>query len=199
MRYSEEIKCRMEAQDALRQKIEANGWESPLRHNRHEYDLERRELWLVLLKEESDLWREEKELRAQAAKEFARLNGWKHSAADFSIEMLSEGRPRRKWGEYFEGDRDLFDHPVFFRENQKPYRPAALVGQPYGMKSVCAEPLIIERRSMRWDGDCYEATVLKLDRHVPPKVKASWWYPGSTAFVCVTRPGTPVQWLPDQI
>jgi hypothetical protein len=80
--------------------------------------------------------------------------------------------------------RAVFDHPVFFRELARPYRAAAIVGQPYGTDLETASQL---------------ATELGLAVHTPPDLTASWWFPGHARLFVFTRPELgSVQFLPDQ-
>jgi len=132
-----------------------------------------------------ELERREDELEAQAAKAFADRNGWRVSRR-FMLETLIKGRVRDGWKLENASiwQRDLFDHPEFFRENQRPYRAVAIVGQPYSHVKI-------ETARER-------ARELGLDLYVPPKVNASWHYPNHTRFFCITRPGTAVQFLPEQ-
>jgi hypothetical protein len=78
---------------------------------------------------------------------------------------------------------ELFDHAVYFREMLSPYRPVAIVGQPYDTSEAKAHAM---------------ATEIGLVLHVPPNLTASWWYPGDTRFFVFTRPNTNVSFLPDQ-
>ena len=132
------------------------------------------------------LHRQMEGLQQQAAKEFATLNGWRHSERLFSIKTLSRGGIHAAPGEI---PRELYppqllDHPVYFREVRQPYRPAAVVGQP------CDTNV---------DNGTELAHSLGLDLHAPPNPVASWWYPGWARFFCLTRPGVEVRFLPDQL
>ena len=74
---------------------------------------------------------------------------------------------------------------MFFREIARPYRTAAIVGQPYNTKPDEARAVAAE---------------INLALHVPPNLTASWWYPGWTRFLCFTRPAVArVQFLPEQL
>jgi hypothetical protein len=77
----------------------------------------------------------------------------------------------------------LFDHCLFFRNPQRPYRPVAIVSEPYTVVPELERP---------------RAEELGLVLHVPPKLTASWHYPGLTRFFCFTRPGTHVRFLEEQ-
>lgn len=135
-----------------------------------------------------EIHRQEAVLRKQAAEEFAALNGWRHTEMIFSNKTLIRGGVHATEGEWrWEvGPLNLFDHPVFFREIPQPYRPVAIVGQPY-------DSAINVNQATRL------AHSLGLELHTPPNSVASWWYPGSTRFFCLTRPGVTVRFLLDQI
>jgi hypothetical protein len=72
---------------------------------------------------------------------------------------------------------------IYFRETTKPYRPVAIVGQPYDTSVDKGTEL---------------ACSLGLELHAPPNFTASWWYPNHARFFCLTRPGVVVRFLPDQ-
>jgi len=75
--------------------------------------------------------------------------------------------------------------PLFFREIARPYRTAAIVGQPLFTD-------IAEARAI--------AAEIGLVCHVPPNSTASWNCPGWTRFFCFTRPAVArVQFLPEQL
>jgi hypothetical protein len=133
----------------------------------------------------------ENELRRQAQTEFAALNGWRPSRSRFGVKALLRGGVH----DGYYGTRlddpvlrlslDLFDHAIFFREIVRPYRTAAIVGQPYDTKPDEARAI---------------AAKIGLVLHVPPKVTASWWKPGATRFFCFTRREiASVQFLPEQL
>jgi hypothetical protein len=124
---------------------------------------------------QANIRRQQRELQEQAAKEFAALNGWRHSKRVFSIKTLARGGTHAARGEdrYTLDPHSLLDHSVYFRELLQPYRPVAIVGQPYGSLEKGIEL----------------AHSLKLELHTPPNSTASWWYPGQTQFFCLTRPG----------
>jgi hypothetical protein len=80
---------------------------------------------------------------------------------------------------------NLFDHALFFREAVRPYRAAAIVGQPYDTSADTARAAAVE---------------IGLVLHVPTNVNASWHYPGWTRFFVFTRPAVArVQFLPEQL
>jgi hypothetical protein len=131
------------------------------------------------------------ELQRQAAQEFAALNGWRWTERQFLASTLVRGgtHDSNRWvhDELLDGwtSHHMFDHPVFFREIARPYRTAAIVGQPYDTKPNEARAI---------------AAKIGLELHVPPNLTASWWYPGYARFFCFTRPEVMcVQFLPEQM
>jgi hypothetical protein len=128
------------------------------------------------------------ELRKNAAKEFAALNGWRYSERGFAIKTLARGgthETREEWL-WRLNPICLLDHSVYFREIPKPYRPVTIVGQPYESATSMDRGIELARS-------------LGLELHAPPNSVASWWYPGYTQFFCLTRPGVEVRFLPDQL
>lgn len=127
-----------------------------------------------------------RELQERAAKDFAAINGWRYTERRFSVKTLARGGVHAVRGEdpYLIDPFELLDHDVFFRETSRPYRPVAVVGQPYDT-SV--------------DEGVKIARSLGLELHAPPNFVASWWYPGHARFFCLTRPGVVVRFLPDQL
>jgi hypothetical protein len=125
-------------------------------------------------------------LRACAANAFATLNGWRRTRRAFRADTLARHGchdASSRWG-CPSWPHALFDHPVYFRELQRPYRAAAVIGQPYGTSLETARELAAE---------------LGLIVHAPPNLTASWWYPGHARLFVVTRPDvSSVQFLPDQ-
>lgn len=131
------------------------------------------------------------DLKRRAGNEFARLNGWKLSDAStgFTIQAIGSqeifyGLPSR--GTYTTA---FFDHPLKFREIEKPYRPVALVGQPYQLP----------QGELRFRGKLGSREVVDLDWHVAPAPLASIHFPGSCYFCVVTKVGTRIEWLPEQL
>jgi hypothetical protein len=122
---------------------------------------------------------------------FATANGWK-VGKDFNVDLLISGR-MHCGGDYYgntgEYDHSLTDHPEYFRLGRY---PVAIVGHNY----VRDDPAYVDhlKRSFaaRFDG--------QLVLHIPPAGKAaSWYYPGGTLPMCLTRPDlTCVVWPNDQ-
>jgi hypothetical protein len=134
--------------------------------------------------------------RGQAKARFAALNGWRVTDKPFSLRMLVAGSNASRdddvwspWGEWEKESPTLFDHYSFFRWKDKPWRPAAIVTQPYDAKigdfhkGSAAYDVQISAPHADWDR-------LKA---------ASWYFPGGTAIYCVTRPGITCRWLPGQV
>jgi hypothetical protein len=131
----------------------------------------------------------EDELRRQAAGDFAALNGWRRSRSRFSVKTLLRGGVHDGYGQSAYNDAAIdpisIDHALFFREPARPYRAAAIVGQPYDTSADTARAAAGE---------------IGLVLHVPTNVNASWHYPGWTRFFCFTRPAVAsVQFLPEQL
>jgi hypothetical protein len=128
-----------------------------------------------------------RELETQAAQGFAALNGWHLTDREFATGTLARGGPHVSREEQFNigiSSHELFDHCVYFRELERPYRAAAIVTQPYNTDLDQARELAAE---------------IGLALHAPPKPTASWWYPGWARFFCLTRPGhAAVRFLPEQ-
>jgi hypothetical protein len=138
----------------------------------------------------ADLHRRQRELQEQAAREFATLNSWRFTERMFDIKTLVRGGAHTAWERDEIPGRldphDLLDHPIYFREISRPYRPVAIVGQPYDTATSVEKGIEL-------------AHLRGLELHVPPNSVASWWYPGHTRFFCQTRPGVEVRFLPDQL
>jgi hypothetical protein len=189
MNYSTEIRSIMSQAYRLNAEIDAHR-----KANGHDGEYRR------LFRRREDSQHGQDDLRRQAAQEFAALNGWRWTAHPFLARTLARGgthEGRRDggggWGTF--GVRDetidgwmhhvLFDHPLFFREIARPYRTAAIVGQPYDTEPAAA---------------IVHAAGFRRICHVPPNYLASWWYPGWTRFFCLTRPEVArVQFLSEQL
>ena len=182
MSYSSEIRSIMKQAYHLGVEIEAyrkdNGRDLEYRHR------------FVELKQ---LEHREDELRRQAAEDFAALNGWRRSRSRFCVKTLLRGGVHDGYGQSAYDDAvvdptsisNLFDHALFFRESARPYRAAAIVGQPYDTSAGTARAAAAE---------------IGLVLHVPSNVNASWHYPGWTRFFVFTRPAVArVQFLPEQM
>jgi hypothetical protein len=150
-----------------------------------------REERLACRVDQRGVYAQQRALMRAAAEAFARLNGWRFIYdKTFWYSTLARGGvhdSRDPRGVFEHGlHHDLFDHALYFRERDRPYRAAAIVGQPY--KHVTPEAARAE------------AARLGLACHVPPNSLASWWVPGSTRFFCFTRPEiTSVRFLPEQM
>src|SRR4051812_41067755 len=121
-----------------------------------------------------------------ARKRFATANGWRCSKSHFTIDALingkySGGKSDREAG--YDIGAMTFDHGEWYRwPKTMGGRPAAIMAHnydgPHGSLGKFVDKLS-------------GALVL----HVPPAGKAaSWYYPGSTWPMCVTRPGIEVVW-----
>jgi hypothetical protein len=103
------------------------------------------------------LHRQVKELQTQAAKEFAVLNGWRYSERGFATKTLARGGTHETREEWLWRSNPLYllDHGIYFRETSQPYRPVAIVGQPYESATSVAKGIEL-------------AHSLGLELHAPP-------------------------------
>lgn len=120
-------------------------------------------------------------LKKFAIDEFARLNGWRRSDRHhgFDVQIQHGQGAGYPW--------NIFDHQLNFREPGRPYRPIAVVAQPYS--DTMPEPVF---------GKMGRKESSELVWHAPPALLASIHFPGNTVFRVLTRPGVAVQWLPEQ-
>jgi hypothetical protein len=118
------------------------------------------------------------EMRNEAEKAFAALNGWHFNYGTFPASRIGKANG------YTGADIVERDHCLHFHEPTRPYRRVALVTQPYNR--------VIDEVTE-------SAARLGLVTHLPPSGPwASIHFPGSTLFIVVTKPGTKVRWLPEQ-
>jgi hypothetical protein len=130
-------------------------------------------------------WRKFDAARDEGYRLFGQINGWRVAARGFAIDTLGKphGGNEHDWNR-LNGERWI-DHIKCYREPERPYRAVAYISQPY--KHVKREPL---REMLEREG---------FALHIPPFPLASIYYPGSTFFLVVTRPGVSVKWLPEQV
>lgn len=106
---------------------------------------------------------------------FAAANGWKVAKHSFDVDVLSKNKVHSYdyCGPAYRDTMDACDHPEFFRLDR---RAAAIVAHNYA-PSCHAETVgrVAERYGLRV--------------HVPPDGKrASWYFPGGTHLIVLTRP-----------
>jgi hypothetical protein len=121
-----------------------------------------------------------------AARRFARLNGWGQSGG-FTMWRLAGLRGRRfeddafpLWYSGSDAGGPLMDHVYYFTAQR---RPITIVTMPYHA----------DLEDVREIADRYGLDVL-----APPIAKSGWWLPGWTFCFAFVRPGTTVKWLPQQ-
>lgn len=112
------------------------------------------------------------EKKAYAA--FGKLNGWTQTG--MTRNLLDELMPN------YMITREIFDHIICYNQNRK---PVAIVSQPYPNMTT-----VSDARSF--------ADQAHLELHIPIVPEASIHYPNVTSFFVFTRPGTNVEWLPEQ-
>jgi hypothetical protein len=113
---------------------------------------------------------EGQDAQRRLAEEFGRRHGWRLSDSCFTLYQL--GRRLSKYDHLID-TFSLTDHPFFYRETTKPYRPAALAVHLYDW---CPKK---------------ESEVVELCKHyglIREVVRdfPSWWYPGWTQLVLYT-------------
>jgi hypothetical protein len=127
-----------------------------------------------------------------AITEFAEANGWLWSKSSTGFVVSAVHREDEIfYGRRMRGERShaFFDHSLLFHEPQRPYRPIALVGQPYQFP----------KGSIAFRGKLGTRDICDLEWRVAPAALASIHFPGSCYFCVVTRSNTLVQWLPEQL
>lgn len=123
------------------------------------------------------------QLRRKVAAAWAYHNDWRCSKG-FLLSRLS---PTDNWlttppspGNWY----DVLDHSQFFNQFRK---PVAIVAHVYLHTAVSPVPAI-----------AYFCQRYGLIVHVAPSLHSSWYNPDATTMLVYTRPGTTVQWLPEQ-
>jgi hypothetical protein len=130
------------------------------------------------------------DMQYQTARErFAEANGWRYSKSRFTLDALmrgiySGGKSDREAG-YITGSAPSmpFDHGEYFRlPRSAGSRPVAIMGHNYPGVDNQLRKLVAQIGGY-------------LVLHEPPAGKAaSWYYPGGTLPMCVTRLGFEVVW-----
>ena len=111
---------------------------------------------------------------------FGALNGWRVTH-EFALCRLCSARCHRNCGGL------IVDHPLFYRD-VRTRANVAIVNQPY----VSRQEFSASKMTAAW-------ATRGLRCHVPPNAFASFWFPGWTAFIVITRPDVEVHWLPEQL
>src|SRR5262249_51092861 len=135
------------------------------------------------------------EQRKQAlARAFAARNGWELSKRVFAPEDI--GTRRHDW-------RAAIAHALYFRGIGTRCN-AAVVLQPYvtrvGGHYDVGGGVGASRHWNEFVAELqasYAARGLRV--HTPPNARASFWFPGWTAFIVITKPDVVVHWLPEQL
>ena len=109
---------------------------------------------------------------------FGERHGWKLSDKAFALDELGPKHDREgssSWwnmpGMYSPG---LLDHPYYYREQQSPYRPAAIVAHNYKRGTASEAELF------------YVAAGFGIDIEEVSDFP-SWYYPGATKLVVYRR------------
>jgi hypothetical protein len=111
----------------------------------------------------------------KACARFAAANAWRVAKHCFSVDVLAAGRAYDRSYSHPVG----FDHAEFYRDANGRFS-TAIVAHNYDPSEEAARQL----------AEGYDLVV-----HLPPAGRAaSWYYPGHTLPICVTRPGVTVVW-----
>jgi hypothetical protein len=127
----------------------------------------------------NQFWREQNQRQRALAVAFGELNNWRLTTREFHSCDL--GTCRRNW-------LGCTERALYYRDATR--RNVALVVQPYIAEHCTGDWLSKLKANYAARGLCC---------HAPPQVCASFWYPGWTAFLVITKPGAMVQWLPEQL
>jgi hypothetical protein len=128
----------------------------------------------------NQFWREQNQRQRALAVAFGELNGWRLTTREFHSCDL--GTCRRNW-------QGCAEHALYYRDVTR--RNVALVTQPYITPTA---------ENGDWLGKLKASYAARgLCCHAPPQVCASFWFPGATAFLVITKPDAMVQWLPEQL
>ncbi len=116
--------------------------------------------------------------------EFAALNGIARTPRPFALSTLAAGGvsdAKDAWGAMYRFP--AADHLTWFRNGAQ---AALVLSQPYAGSDVDRLHAYAAERG--------------LALHMPPNPKASFWFPGWTLAIAITRPDFgPVRWLDDQV
>jgi hypothetical protein len=119
-------------------------------------------------------------LQNSLAAEFGRRRGWRLSASSFTIRALAKRQaPGSRTIESL--DQDLFDHPYYYRESQRPFRAAALVAHVYDVPKT-SDPVA---RLKAITNLATKADRLGLELEATDSFP-SWHYPGWTTLLIYT-------------
>jgi len=132
-------------------------------------------------------------LQKMAIKAFADLNGWRPTEGRSGFYVISN-HSDIYLGQNRGYTHAFFDHHLLFRDLSFPYRPAAVVGQPYDG----AFNSTVKKDELKFSGKL-GGPEGELDWHLPPIPTASIYYPGACMFCVVTRKGVVPRWLPEQL
>ena len=111
---------------------------------------------------------------------FGALNGWRVTR-EFALCKLCSARCHRYCGGL------ITDHALFYRD-ARARRNVAIVNQPYLSRQELAGSKLAATLATRG-----------LRCQLPPNPFASFWYPGYTAFIVITRADVTMRWLPEQL
>jgi hypothetical protein len=112
---------------------------------------------------------------------FGAQNGWWIAKTPFAPDLIGK---KRSTGNRYTGVQSWLDHTTYYRT--KAGIAAAILSQPYGDLDQFRDELdaIVQRTGLRWQ--------------VPTNERISFWYPGKTLFIVLTKPEHQMVWFSEQ-
>lgn len=121
------------------------------------------------------------QLTDSAEEEFGTQNGWRIAKTPFNPDLI--GKKRIANNRYL-SIQSWLDHTIYYRT--KAGIAAAIVSQPYGDINQFRDELdaIALRTGLKWS--------------VPTNERTSFWFPGKTLFIVLTKPEHSIIWFAEQ-
>ena len=110
-------------------------------------------------------------IQKKLAKEFANRQPWAATQRGFTLAQLGRRSNRSQRGDWGCSTR-VADHPYFYRELERPYKPAAIAAHLYDWP----DQEVDVKEAVQEFGLSY-----RVVRDFP-----SWWYPGETTLILYT-------------
>ncbi len=112
-----------------------------------------------------------REIEQGLATAFGQLHGWALSPTRFTLTQLAQQSNQRRH-RYVDDPNGVMDHPYYYRETQRPYRPAGLAAHLYNWP---------------YCGPHVEFYCLKIGLRYESIIDfPSWWVPGQTTLILYT-------------
>jgi hypothetical protein len=121
------------------------------------------------------------EIRHLLASEYGRRHGWRRTRREFHWGQLTRGSNQssihEEWLQDWPRNGEPTDHPYYFRDNLRPWRPSAVIGHSYNWDGASGW---LEQKADRL---CQRHILtMKVETDFP-----SWWVPGDTTMLVFTR------------